>query len=254
MCLSGYMFDSLRDIEPYLEAPNSGQGPTLALAREISTKHGAYVAAGFAQRGDDVKEPERPPRDMRSHVDDPKAAAHRARVHGKAFNAAMLVAPDGSLVKIFRKHFLYEADTTWSDEGPGFEYVDTPLGRMCVAICMDMNPYCMYAPFEGFELATFCREESVDVLVVCTAWLHPDSDEAAPVVCDKPSSAMLWYWAVRLSPMHGRDARTVICNRIGKERTTLFGGSSAVFVHTPDGVRVAGATGEGTPTALELEC
>lgn len=254
MCLSGYLFDSLSDIDPFLESPHSDQGPTLALCRDIAGRYDAYVVAGFAQRGDDAKEPERPPVDMRRNTDDPKAAPHRARVHGKAYNSAMLVAPDGSLIKVFRKHFLYEGETPWCDEGPGFEYVDTPLGRICVAICMDMNPYCMYgAPFEAFELASFCRDAKVDTLIMTTAWLHPDSDEESPVVSRLPSVDMIMYWALRLSPMHGLKARTIICNRVGRERSTLFGGSSSVLLHE-NGPVLAGAIGEGVEQALEIDC
>ena len=65
---------------------------------------------------------------------------YRARVRGKAYNSAVMVDPSGAVVKVFRKHFLYKADTPWADEGAGFEYVDVPaLGRIAVGICMDLN-------------------------------------------------------------------------------------------------------------------
>lgn len=260
MCLAGYLYDSLEAIGPFLESPHGNDGPTLALAREIATKYQAHVIAGFAQRVEDVQEPTRPPVDMRRQVDDPLAAPHRARVHGKAFNAAMLVAPDGAPLKVFRKHFLYEGDTPWADEGPGFEYADTPLGRICVAICMDMNraslltAYCMFAPFDSFELASFCRDNKVDILVTTLAWLHPDTDKPDAVVSDMPSADMIWYWAIRLTPLHGHNARTIICNRIGREKSTLFGGTSTVLVHGERGVQVAGALGDGTEAALQVDC
>lgn len=62
---------------------------------------------------------------------------------GQAFNSALLADPHGNLAGVFRKHFLYEADTPWADEGRGFSYVDLPgLGRVCIAICMDLNRTC----------------------------------------------------------------------------------------------------------------
>ena len=62
------------------------------------------------------------------------------KVRDQAFNSAMLVDPQGNLANVFRKHFLFEADTPWADEGRGFSYVDVPrLGRVCVAICIDLN-------------------------------------------------------------------------------------------------------------------
>lgn len=68
------------------------------------------------------------------------SSAHRPKLSKQAFNAALLIDRQGRLANVFRKHFLYEADTPWADEGPGFSYVDLPdLGRVCVAVCMDLN-------------------------------------------------------------------------------------------------------------------
>lgn len=137
------MFESWDEIEPLLERPYDGESATLSLAAELAAKLECYVLAGFPEcasehsRRELAAEAER--FDARASEID-KASSCLPKVRGRAYNAAMLVGRDGALVKVFRKHFLYEADACWSDEGGGFEYVDLPgLGRLCVAICMDLN-------------------------------------------------------------------------------------------------------------------
>ena len=50
-------------------------------------------------------------------------------------------------MKNYRKHFLYEADETWADEGPFFDTFLLKLPRsentikVGHGICMDINPY-----------------------------------------------------------------------------------------------------------------
>lgn len=137
------MFDSLEEIAPVLEEPYAGKGATLALATDLARRAQCYVVAGFPERASPQALEElgtQGQHDARIAREEVTGFVHLPRIERQAFNAAMLVAPDGSLVKIFRKHFLYEADTTWADEGGGFEYLDVPgLGRICVAICMDLN-------------------------------------------------------------------------------------------------------------------
>ena len=154
----------------------------------------------------------------------------------------MLVGPDGSLVKVFRKHFLYEADTTWADEGSGFEYLDVPgLGRICVAICMDLNrtymcltpAYTLESEFSRYELATYCEQHRIDCLVVPMNWLLPEDDiEAyqAQTSSSDPSLATINYWVARCMPLwmpglcqpghEGHTTYLVACNRTGVERGT----------------------------------
>lgn len=109
-----------------------------------------HVVAGFPERASPraLAELGTPGQhDARVAREEVTGLTYLPRIERQAFNAAMLVAPDGSLVKVFRKHFLYETDTTWADEGGGFEYLDIPgLGRLCVAICMDLNRTHFHSP------------------------------------------------------------------------------------------------------------
>ena len=76
-----------------------------------------------------------------------------------------MVTPESIFVKSYKKHFLYETDLTWADEGPGFEAMDLFLPRhnksvrIGHGICMDINPKEFTAPYEDFEFATFLKNE-----------------------------------------------------------------------------------------------
>lgn len=146
MCVNhiGYAYESLEDIDPFLENPYEGNSMTLLLARELSQRLDCYVVAGFPERASSHTFQELEPTEKRHdarHIEGTNLeSAHLPRISCKAYNAALLTDQKGKLVKVFRKHFLYEADTPWADEGPGFEYVELPsIGRLCVAICMDLN-------------------------------------------------------------------------------------------------------------------
>jgi len=57
-----------------------------------------------------------------------------------------LVNRDGTLLYNYRKHFLYESDEVWAEEGESFKAIDLvntegKTFRAGLAICMDINPY-----------------------------------------------------------------------------------------------------------------
>lgn len=126
MCAdAGYMFDSYEQIEPLLERPYDDKSVTLDLAKELATRLQCAVIAGFPEAATEraLAEQDMPSKSMQDARLPREAmgeASYLPRVSRKAYNAALLVNNDGSLVKVFRKHFLYEADTTWSDEGTCF--------------------------------------------------------------------------------------------------------------------------------------
>lgn len=242
---AGYMFDSLEEISPLLENPYTGEGATSVLAADLARHLQCHVVAGFPERASPRALEElgsRGQHDARIAREKVTGLAHLPRIERQAFNAAMLVGPDGSLVKVFRKHFLYEADTTWADEGSGFEYLDVPgLGRICVAICMDLNrtymcltpAYTLESEFSRYELATYCEQHRIDCLVVPMNWLLPEDDiEAyqAQTSSSDPSLATINYWVARCMPLwmpglcqpghEGHTTYLVACNRTGVERGT----------------------------------
>ena len=73
----------------------------------------------------------------------------------------MVVDPTGTFVKSYKKHFLYETDKTWAEEGPGFDSLELKLPRVDYivrvghGICMDINPWEFKAEYELFEFANY---------------------------------------------------------------------------------------------------
>ncbi|KAK0533601.1 hypothetical protein OC842_002931 [Tilletia horrida] len=267
-----YRFEHAAAIHPLCESASASASAseTLVLGAELAVELNAYVVVGFAERCDPQGEahiqtgyPVSQPFDARDPdlvspaiEDDAQAPAATVRY----YNSATLFDRSGQLIHVFRKHFLYEDDKTWAQEGPGFQYVDLPdIGRLCVGICMDLNPYDFEAPFGAFELATFCANNGVDILALPTAWLlspPEDSEGAAQEESLKsnttaaPSMQTIKYWALRCSPLcadinddadaperasSGRKRRAflVAANRTGTERGVTFAGSSAILQFDP---------------------
>lgn len=249
--------------------------PSLTLASHLAQHLTCHVVIGFPERAALLGTQETiassamltktdpPPFDARPPFAKTEAvvkaeADSEAGLKHRAFNSAALFAPDGSLVHVFRKHFLFETDEVWASEGDGFETLHLPvLGNVCVAICMDLNPYKFRSPFESCELATFCRERDVDLLVMPMAWLLPkDEQQQTGDVQDKlskptPSLSTINYWAMRCQPFFvqaqpatasptqlaasppGKLRYFIAANRTGIEAAATFAGSSCALQMKP---------------------
>lgn len=248
--------------------------PSLTLAAHLAQHLHCHVVIGFPERasGQPLNSPTKstdgvqPPFDARPKdaqtssgtPSDQQGADTQVPDH-RAFNSAALLAPDGSLQHVFRKHFLFETDQVWAVAGAGFEIIHLPtLGNVCVAICMDLNPFQFRTSFEACELATFCLERDVDLLVVPMAWLLP-KDETTNSHESKQSptwsAPTVNYWAIRCRPFwdsmdpqstasrpaptsphpslqgpsHQKVRYLVANNRTGTEATSTFAGSSCVL-------------------------
>ncbi|PWN32884.1 carbon-nitrogen hydrolase [Meira miltonrushii] len=257
MALSGYIFDKKEDIAPFLEDPSKGEqhSPSLALAVILASRLNCYVSIGFpcigsafqkTQSSDQVTYQITKPFDARQQDILPERWPEPA-----AFNASMFVDRTGKIIHTFRKHFNYTNDKVWATEGPGFECIkDVPLlGNVCVAICMDINPYDFQAPFDAFELARFCQKEEVDTLLMNIAWLASDQEESEDEGEDQKSKEEqlqyaqlqhMSYLAQRLLPLFKdqdgqpqRRLKFIACNRVGTEAGTVFAGTSVGMQFTP---------------------
>ena len=172
----------------------------------------------------------------------------------KYYNAQALVDRRGRLLHLYRKHFLYETDEQWANEGPQFEAVRIEELRVTVGfgICMDVNPYKFQAPFDLYEFATFHRDHGTQLLLCSMNWLthenrpfikdrnsYNDTVATADDIADEPAERgdqellfteqNLRYWFVRLSKLIGTECYTVISNRIGNEMGTIFCGNSCIL-------------------------
>jgi protein N-terminal amidase len=110
------------------------------------------------------------------------------------------------------------------------------LPKLSVAICMDLNPWPDSPWTEGrapTELADYCLNEDVELLVLPCAWL--DSGENPGAGTDK---SVINYWAHRLRPLFetkeeaGKSKETivVVANRMGKERGMFTSGDGSSVV------------------------
>ncbi|KAK0552840.1 hypothetical protein OC845_001508 [Tilletia horrida] len=255
MITTGYRFSRSADIHSLCEdTRDASLAPSLTFASEVAQHFHSYVIIGFAEKAtvpvtftsNNGNISISPPFDARSPLD--LSSTSSSTSHENAFyNSAALFDRSGALIHTFRKHFLYEDDKVWAQEGPGLQYVDLPdLGRLCVAICMDLNPYEFIAPFQAYELANFCRSHSVDILAMPMAWLlskeqaengeveeGDESSNAPPGEQDdsSPDINTISYWAIRCQPFRSLPRRTILiaANRTGSEGDATFAGSSCIM-------------------------
>jgi protein N-terminal amidase len=93
MCLSGYMFDTLEEIKPYLEP--QGTGPTAIVAKQLATRLKCHVIAGY-----------------------PEAAPEQTEGNKIGWNSVIVVDPSGEVVGNTRKTLLDDkTDQIWALEG-----------------------------------------------------------------------------------------------------------------------------------------
>ncbi|MER3405752.1 MAG: hypothetical protein C4289_11820, partial [Chloroflexota bacterium] len=76
----------------------------------IAARHGLYLAAGIAERGED----------------------------GFYYDSAVLLGPDGRLLGCYRKIHLFSAEKQFFYSGDRPALFDTPYGRVALTICYDL--------------------------------------------------------------------------------------------------------------------
>ena len=107
--------------------------------------------------------------------------------------------------------------------GTGFGFFDlgTPLGRVSVGICMDLNPFppAIWNSREGpYELASFAIDNDTRLVIILCAWMDSRTHTEKPW-----DLKTVDYWVARLLPLWertnnqqaGRDTIVIICNRAG---------------------------------------
>jgi len=198
MAFTGYVFKNREHIEPLME---SEKGPTFAWCQKEAVRLGTYIAAGYPLK----------------MIDNGVT---------KYLNAMCFVSPTGELIHTYSKHFLYETDKTWCDEGPGFISLDIQsLGKVGIGICMDINPW-EYKDSSLYEFARFHQKEKTTIILFLANWLLSSGETLE----DNSSFGTQNYWASRLKPLWGTDSLFVACNRIGTESGSTFCGGSCVLM------------------------
>ena len=87
MALTGYIFKSKQEIEPFLE--EAGKGETFEFCKKIALQMNCYVICGYPEKG--------------------------------FYNSAMVIDRQGTLIENHRKKLLYEADKPWCNAGDCFK-------------------------------------------------------------------------------------------------------------------------------------
>ncbi|KAI9141925.1 carbon-nitrogen hydrolase [Paraphysoderma sedebokerense] len=218
----------------------STQGKTLTWCKETAVKLNCWVVCGVPEYViDDLSPVEdeaiESPDDGTVKSIKTKSAAKGNRkssnetenesgVRKKYYNSQVIVNRSGEIVKVYRKHFLYETDENWACEGEGFSCIETEFGKTSFGICMDINPYRFISPFTAFEYGHFHVSHKPSLMLLSMAWL--DSDPSDP----EEETYDLWnYWVTRLKPLIGSDVTVCICNRTGEESDVSFGGGTVVL-------------------------
>ncbi|KAI9677501.1 MAG: Carbon-nitrogen hydrolase [Caeruleum heppii] len=203
------------------------------------------------------------------------ASADPSSSSSTAYNSALLISPTGEVLRNYRKTFLYYTDEAWAAEGPqGFETGEVEgLGRVCMGICMDINPYRFLTPFTTYEFATHAVRTSATLILLTNAWLTSSPSPCPPSHIHSPHIEALSYWLARLEPIirksatseeeqeeeeedegqRGREVLVAICNRAGSEEGAHYAGSSVVLGIKEGRVRMYGGLGEGEERVLVVD-
>jgi protein N-terminal amidase len=202
MAFTGYKFTDPKDVLPFCE--EAGRGETFTFAVELAKKTKAYVMIGYPER-------------------------EVTLFSGPSlYNSMMLVGRKGDLLFNYRKHFLYDDDKTWCNEGPGFQTIELTNTKgekfkAGLGICMDINPW-EFEDSGKFEFANFMLANKVDALFLMCCWTdnEPKSDDG------KSIQKLVNYWLERLTPLFTSKKNWAFfaASRVGVESSTTYAGSS----------------------------
>eukprot|EP00793_Prasinoderma_coloniale_P004143 PRCOL_00006319-RA len=164
------------DAHTAARSARSGAWVSLHVSSVVRT---CVVVAGFARRGEE-------------HAGAPRF-----------YNSQLAVSPEGLVLAVYDKHFLYVTDKTWATPGKSFRALELPgLGiKVGLGVCMDINPREFEAPYDAYELANYHKEAGVDLILFSSAWCnrHPDDP---PEAAEAPNAAeTIAYWVHRLVPL-----------------------------------------------------
>lgn len=235
LAFTGYNFQSLRDISPFLEP--TGAGITSVWARTTALKYNTKLVVGYPEKVD---------------------VAHRWPTSPEYFNSAIIVDQNGDTIGHYRKTHLYYTDETWALEGSGFYKGHIPdLGNVAMGICMDINPYRFEAPWHAMEFAFHVLEMEANLVILSMAWLTREDLEVWSTKSQDACMETLTYWVTRMEPLIRAESEeeiiVVFCNRTGVEDDAVYAGTSAVIGIQNGEVTVYGMLGRGQKELLIVD-
>jgi protein N-terminal amidase len=99
MAFTGYVFLDKQEIAPFVEI--QGQGPSFDWAFQTARSRNTLIQFEYPRKCTISKEP-------------------------VFYNSVAVVNPRGEVICSYDKHFLYEADEAWANEGESFKTFDIP--------------------------------------------------------------------------------------------------------------------------------
>ncbi|ORY16110.1 N-terminal asparagine amidohydrolase-like protein [Clohesyomyces aquaticus] len=233
LAFSGYNFQSLEEITPFLEPTTSG--PTTQWAIRIASHYKCHVTVGY-----------------------PEVTSTSPQTQ---YNSTVTVSPSGAILANYRKAFLYYTDETWSSEGPERKFFSGQLGALgnvTLGICMDINPYKFLAPWSDYEFANAALEAESPLVCVSMAWLCHLTPEELMQDPTQADFATVAYWVERFQPFvekakAGQPVVIVLANRCGMERSVCYAGSTTVLRIDTEGVSLYETLGKSEEKCLVVD-
>ncbi|KAH6713391.1 carbon-nitrogen hydrolase [Leptodontidium sp. MPI-SDFR-AT-0119] len=232
LAFTGYNFQSLAQISPFLEPTTAGI--TSLWARVTALKYNCVVTTEY-------------------------------------YNSAVTINADGETIANYRKSFLYNTDETWALEGPDGFYDGEINGLGTVAmgafllqqglnttyntwLGIDLNPYKFGVPLIAWEFAQHVLRREVNLVVLSMAWM---TREDTRPFSGEPDMESLSYWLALLEPLIRNDGEdeiiAVFANRTGIEGNATYAGTSAVLGIQAGEVKVYGILGRGERELLVVD-
>ena len=126
---------------------------------------------------------------------------------GAAFNTAVLIGPEGSIVATYRKRHLFGFETgerTLMSAGDDIVVVGTPLGRTGLATCYDLR-------FP--EMFRALVEAGAETFLLCSGWPVPRIEHWRVLTRARAIENLAWL---------------VACNGVGSHADITLGGHSVI--------------------------
>lgn len=238
LAFTGYNFQSLTSIAPFLEP--TAAGPSTSWAIRTAARFSCTVTVGYPE----ITRPSNP--------NEPP----------QHFNSTVTVSPTGQILANYRKTFLYYTDETWASEGPSkfFSGQLGTLGNVTLGICMDINPYRFLASWTDYEFANTALAANSPIVCVSMAWISRLEPDELVQNCYEPDTTTLAYWVERFQPLverAGRDGKgpviVVLANRSGMEGEVCYAGSSTVLRIEGGGVSLYETAGRAEERCLVVD-
>lgn len=152
-------------------------GPSMKEIRHLCQKNNVYSIVGFPEDGQD----------------------------GNYYISSALIDDKGDVLGVYRKVHLFDSENKYFKAGSNFEAIDTPLGKIGLMICYDV---------EFPEIARALKLMGADIIIIVNANMHPYE--------------LHHHLYARCRAMEN-EIPVVICNRLGVEDNLDFCGDSLVI-------------------------